>query len=236
MLNIVGVETPWNPPSCSLCVLQITAIILCLSLGLENYWKKPAVEMTIDDFNRVKYQPKPSLTWPLTPQPQTLSSPAFREGFSPKSSSNYTQGHQRPLTREQSMRKLVHETIVQLGETLWGASLVLLFFYHRALDGIKDGFECSSSFFCHFKCSFHGSFHWRFCFSFVFISKWPQLGASASVHLLSITALVVSSIYVDISSWTSQTFLEFCNRKVDRLSVRKWKVSVCVGIENSGVR
>uniref|UniRef100_A0A3B3HA03 Tetraspanin n=1 Tax=Oryzias latipes TaxID=8090 RepID=A0A3B3HA03_ORYLA len=42
--------------------ITITAIILCLSLGLENYWKKPAVEMTIDDFNRVKYQPKPSLT------------------------------------------------------------------------------------------------------------------------------------------------------------------------------
>ncbi|RVE56473.1 hypothetical protein OJAV_G00221680 [Oryzias javanicus] len=42
--------------------ITITAIILCLSLGLEKYWKKPAVEMTTDDFNRVKYQPKPSLT------------------------------------------------------------------------------------------------------------------------------------------------------------------------------
>lgn len=44
------------------CVLQITAIALCLALGLEKYWKKPPVETTVDDYDRVKYQPKPSLT------------------------------------------------------------------------------------------------------------------------------------------------------------------------------
>lgn len=48
------------------CVLQMAAIILCLTLGLEEYWKTPPVETTVDDFNRVKYQPKPSLAWPLT--------------------------------------------------------------------------------------------------------------------------------------------------------------------------
>uniref|UniRef100_A0A3P8UXN9 CD63 antigen-like n=2 Tax=Cynoglossus semilaevis TaxID=244447 RepID=A0A3P8UXN9_CYNSE len=39
----------------------MAAIILCLTLGLEEYWKTPPVETTVDDFNRVKYQPKPSL-------------------------------------------------------------------------------------------------------------------------------------------------------------------------------
>uniref|UniRef100_A0A1A8LM45 Tetraspanin n=1 Tax=Nothobranchius pienaari TaxID=704102 RepID=A0A1A8LM45_9TELE len=42
--------------------LTITAIGLCLSLGLEEYWRTPPVETTTDDFNRVKYQPKPSLS------------------------------------------------------------------------------------------------------------------------------------------------------------------------------
>ncbi|XP_061570156.1 23 kDa integral membrane protein-like [Cololabis saira] len=42
--------------------ITITAIVLCLILGLEKYWKKPPVETTVDDFNRVKYQPKPSQT------------------------------------------------------------------------------------------------------------------------------------------------------------------------------
>ncbi|XP_070710199.1 23 kDa integral membrane protein-like [Pempheris klunzingeri] len=40
--------------------ITMVAIALCLVLGLEKYWKKPPVETTIDDFNRVKYQPKPS--------------------------------------------------------------------------------------------------------------------------------------------------------------------------------
>ncbi|XP_030295146.1 CD63 antigen-like [Sparus aurata] len=42
--------------------IAITAIVLCLALGLEEYWKTPPVEATVDDFNRVKYEPKPSLT------------------------------------------------------------------------------------------------------------------------------------------------------------------------------
>ncbi|XP_036977732.1 tetraspanin-6-like isoform X1 [Acanthopagrus latus] len=42
--------------------IAITAIALCLALGLEEYWKTPPVETTVDDFNRVKYEPKPSLT------------------------------------------------------------------------------------------------------------------------------------------------------------------------------
>lgn len=42
--------------------IAMAAIALCLTLGLEKYWKKPPVETTVDDFNRVKYQPKPSLT------------------------------------------------------------------------------------------------------------------------------------------------------------------------------
>ncbi|CAK6974559.1 CD63 antigen-like [Scomber scombrus] len=41
---------------------KMTAIVLSLALGLEEYWKKPPVETTVDDFNRVKYQPKPSMT------------------------------------------------------------------------------------------------------------------------------------------------------------------------------
>ncbi|KAG7496209.1 23 kDa integral membrane antigen-like [Solea senegalensis] len=42
--------------------IAMAAIALCLTLGLEEHWKTPPVEMTVDDFNRVKYQPKPSLT------------------------------------------------------------------------------------------------------------------------------------------------------------------------------
>ncbi|XP_042367432.1 23 kDa integral membrane protein-like [Plectropomus leopardus] len=42
--------------------IAMAAIALCLTLGLEEYWKTPPVETTVDDFNRVKYQPKPSLT------------------------------------------------------------------------------------------------------------------------------------------------------------------------------
>ncbi|XP_076578840.1 23 kDa integral membrane protein-like isoform X2 [Chaetodon auriga] len=42
--------------------ITMAAIALCLALGLEKYWKTPPVESTVDDFNRVKYQPKPSLT------------------------------------------------------------------------------------------------------------------------------------------------------------------------------
>ncbi|XP_036005232.1 leukocyte surface antigen CD53 [Fundulus heteroclitus] len=42
--------------------ITITAIVLCLALGLEERWRKPPVETTVDDFNRVKYQPKPSLS------------------------------------------------------------------------------------------------------------------------------------------------------------------------------
>ncbi|KAI4793151.1 hypothetical protein KUCAC02_032908 [Chaenocephalus aceratus] len=46
----------------AVATLTMAAIALCLTLGLEQYWKKPPVETTVDDFNRVKYQPKPSLT------------------------------------------------------------------------------------------------------------------------------------------------------------------------------
>ncbi|XP_014830969.1 uncharacterized protein LOC106958781 isoform X1 [Poecilia latipinna] len=46
----------------ALATIAITAIVLCLVLGLEDRLKKPPVEITIDDFNRVKYQPKPSLS------------------------------------------------------------------------------------------------------------------------------------------------------------------------------
>ncbi|XP_035003428.2 23 kDa integral membrane protein [Hippoglossus stenolepis] len=42
--------------------IAMAAIALCLALGLEEYWKTPPVETTVDDYNRVKYQPKPSLT------------------------------------------------------------------------------------------------------------------------------------------------------------------------------
>uniref|UniRef100_A0A3Q2CAK8 Uncharacterized LOC107090608 n=2 Tax=Cyprinodon variegatus TaxID=28743 RepID=A0A3Q2CAK8_CYPVA len=46
----------------ALATITITAIVLCLALGLEEHWRKPPVETTVDDFNRVKYQPKPSLS------------------------------------------------------------------------------------------------------------------------------------------------------------------------------
>ncbi|KAK5849405.1 hypothetical protein PBY51_009050 [Eleginops maclovinus] len=46
----------------AVATITMAAIVLCLTLGLEEYWKKPQVETTVDDFNRVKYQPKPSLT------------------------------------------------------------------------------------------------------------------------------------------------------------------------------
>ncbi|XP_068443051.1 23 kDa integral membrane protein-like isoform X2 [Clinocottus analis] len=42
--------------------IAMAAMALCLTLGLEEHWKTPPVETTVDDFNRVKYQPKPSLT------------------------------------------------------------------------------------------------------------------------------------------------------------------------------
>ncbi|PWA21825.1 hypothetical protein CCH79_00017788, partial [Gambusia affinis] len=34
--------------------ITITAIVLCLVLGLEDRWKKPPVETTVDDFNRME--------------------------------------------------------------------------------------------------------------------------------------------------------------------------------------
>ena len=40
----------------------MAAVALCLALGLEDYWKGPQVVVTVDDFNRVKYEPKPSYT------------------------------------------------------------------------------------------------------------------------------------------------------------------------------
>ncbi|XP_051247741.1 23 kDa integral membrane protein-like [Dicentrarchus labrax] len=46
----------------AVATITMAAIALCLALGLEEYWKTPPVETTVDDFNRVKYQPKPSLT------------------------------------------------------------------------------------------------------------------------------------------------------------------------------
>ncbi|KAM4615577.1 23 kDa integral membrane protein-like [Polymixia lowei] len=42
--------------------VMMAAMALSLVLGLEEYWRTPPVETTVDDFNRVKYQPKPSLT------------------------------------------------------------------------------------------------------------------------------------------------------------------------------
>ncbi|XP_056280968.1 23 kDa integral membrane protein-like isoform X2 [Pseudoliparis swirei] len=42
--------------------IAMAAIALCLALGLEEHWKTPPVETIVDDFDRVKYQPKPSLT------------------------------------------------------------------------------------------------------------------------------------------------------------------------------
>ncbi|XP_029283872.1 CD63 antigen-like [Cottoperca gobio] len=45
----------------AVATITMAAIALCLTLGLEEYWKTPPVETTVDDFDRVKYQPKPSL-------------------------------------------------------------------------------------------------------------------------------------------------------------------------------
>ncbi|XP_062414268.1 uncharacterized protein LOC119210897 isoform X1 [Pungitius pungitius] len=42
--------------------IAMAAVALCLALGLQEYWTTPPVETTVDDFDRVKYQPKPSLT------------------------------------------------------------------------------------------------------------------------------------------------------------------------------
>ncbi|TWW64915.1 hypothetical protein D4764_22G0005620 [Takifugu flavidus] len=42
--------------------ITMAAIALCLALALEEYWTKPPVEVRVDDFNRVTYEPKPSLT------------------------------------------------------------------------------------------------------------------------------------------------------------------------------
>lgn len=41
---------------------QVAAFALCLALALEEYWTKPPAEVRTDDFNRVTYEPKPSLT------------------------------------------------------------------------------------------------------------------------------------------------------------------------------
>lgn len=43
----------------SVDLLQVFAFALCLILGLERFWAEPAVESTVDGFNRVKYRPKP---------------------------------------------------------------------------------------------------------------------------------------------------------------------------------
>lgn len=42
--------------------ITIAAIALSLALGLEHHCKSPAVESTVDDYNRVKYHPQPYLT------------------------------------------------------------------------------------------------------------------------------------------------------------------------------
>ncbi|XP_008296160.1 23 kDa integral membrane protein-like isoform X2 [Stegastes partitus] len=42
--------------------ITMAAIALCLALALEEHWRTPPVETTVDDYNRVKYQPKPSNT------------------------------------------------------------------------------------------------------------------------------------------------------------------------------
>lgn len=42
--------------------ITLTAIALSLALGLEKHWRSPAVESTVDDYNRVKYQPQPYLS------------------------------------------------------------------------------------------------------------------------------------------------------------------------------
>ncbi|CAL1568337.1 unnamed protein product [Knipowitschia caucasica] len=39
--------------------ITIAAIALSLALGLEERWRGSAVESTVDDYNRVKYQPQP---------------------------------------------------------------------------------------------------------------------------------------------------------------------------------
>ncbi|XP_068611544.1 23 kDa integral membrane protein-like [Brachionichthys hirsutus] len=46
----------------ALATIAMAAIALCLALGLEDHWKTPPVETTVDDFDRVRYQPKPSLS------------------------------------------------------------------------------------------------------------------------------------------------------------------------------
>ncbi|XP_068163333.1 23 kDa integral membrane protein-like [Antennarius striatus] len=46
----------------ALATIEMAAIALCLTLGLEQHWKTPPVETVVDDFDRVKYQPKPTLT------------------------------------------------------------------------------------------------------------------------------------------------------------------------------
>ncbi|XP_041636245.1 23 kDa integral membrane protein-like isoform X1 [Cheilinus undulatus] len=42
--------------------IAVTAFALSLALGLEKYWRTPPVVRTVDDYNRVKYQPKPYQT------------------------------------------------------------------------------------------------------------------------------------------------------------------------------
>ncbi|XP_072309898.1 uncharacterized protein [Eucyclogobius newberryi] len=42
--------------------ITIAAIALSLALGLEDHWRSPAVESTVDEYNRVKYQPQPYLS------------------------------------------------------------------------------------------------------------------------------------------------------------------------------
>ncbi|XP_056132628.1 uncharacterized protein LOC130109654 isoform X2 [Lampris incognitus] len=46
----------------AVATVMISAIVLSLVFGLEEYWRAPPVETTVDDYNRVKYQPKPLLT------------------------------------------------------------------------------------------------------------------------------------------------------------------------------
>ncbi|XP_076016015.1 uncharacterized protein LOC143008235 isoform X2 [Genypterus blacodes] len=43
-------------------LIKMAALSLSLVLGLDSYCAAPPVEMTVDDFDRVKYQPQPSLT------------------------------------------------------------------------------------------------------------------------------------------------------------------------------
>ncbi|XP_034019745.1 23 kDa integral membrane protein-like isoform X2 [Thalassophryne amazonica] len=42
--------------------VMLAAIGLCLVLGLEDYWRTAPVETTVDEYNRVKFKPKHSLT------------------------------------------------------------------------------------------------------------------------------------------------------------------------------